>query len=256
MGEAMIDVRGVSKEFARSEEHDAYVAIQDIDLEVEAGEFVCLLGPSGSGKSTLLHLIAGFESPSSGEIRVNGAAITGPGLERGVVFQSELAVFTWLTVAQNVEYGLKIRKVAKERRGEIVERALKMVRLDVHRDKYPRELSGGMKQRVQIARTLANDPACLLMDEPFAALDAQSRTRLQSELVEIWSEQHKTITFVTHDVSEAVFLADRVAVMGHGPAARIEAVVPIELTRPRRRTDPDFAAMTQELTRQLHEDEE
>lgn len=256
MAEAMIEVQGVTKAFARTDDHDAFVAIKNVDLAVAPGEFVCLLGPSGCGKSTLLHLIAGFERPTAGEIWVNGASVTGPSPDRGVVFQSELAVFSWLTVAQNVEYGLRIRKVPKEKRTQTVQGALEMVGLDAHRDKYPRELSGGMKQRVQIARTLANDPACLLMDEPFGALDAQSRARLQDELVRIWSMQTKTIAFVTHDVSEAVFLADRVAVMSHGPSARIDAMVPIELPRPRKRTDPEFVAITQHLTTLLHEDEE
>lgn len=193
MTEAVIEIEGVSKTFRRPDRRGEFTALENVDLEVSSGEFVCLLGPSGCGKSTLLHMIAGFEHPTTGRIQVNGAPVTGPGPDRGVVFQSELAVFPWLTVAQNVEYGLRVRKIPQRQRRETVERALQMVGLAAHRDKLPRELSGGMKQRVQIARTLANDPACLLMDEPFGALDAQTRSRLQGELANIWDQQHKTV---------------------------------------------------------------
>ena len=235
---------------------EGFTAVEDVNFQVNEGEFICILGPSGCGKSTLLHLIAGFANPSRGSITFRGREVTAPAFERGVVFQSELAVFSWLTVHQNVAYGLRVRRVPKAERAEAVARALELVNLDQHADKFPRELSGGMKQRVQIARVLATDPDCMLMDEPFGALDAQTRMKLQDALARIWESMGKTVVFVTHDVAEAVYLADRVAVMTAGPAARIKEVVSVDIDRPRRRGESSVVSLTEELTAQLEDHED
>ncbi|MFD2093194.1 ABC transporter ATP-binding protein [Blastococcus deserti] len=255
-GSRAIEIRGVARWFDDVKTGGRYTAIQDVDLTVRPGEFLSIVGPSGCGKSTLLHMVAGFEPPSAGEIAVRGHRVDRPGADRGVVFQSELAVFPWLTVERNVEYGLRVRKVPAPQRQARVSDVLRLVGLEAHRDKYPRQLSGGMKQRVQIARVLANDPDCMLMDEPFGALDAQTRMRLQDELVRIWQAKVKTVVFVTHDVSEAVYLSDRVAVMSPGPAARVKSVVEVGLPRPRRRDDPEFLRLTSMLTSELHHERE
>lgn len=252
---AAIEIRDVQKRFEGRGSQGPYTALEGVNLVVEEGQFLCLLGPSGCGKSTLLHLIAGFDRPTGGEVLFRGEPIAGPGAERAVVFQSELAVFTWLTVEGNVEYGLRVRGVRRAERASAVCEALELVGLAPHRTKLPRELSGGMKQRVQIARVLANDPDCLLMDEPFGALDAQTRMRLQDELVGIWEKTHKTVVFVTHDVTEAVYLADRIAVMSEGPAGRIKQVVDVNIPRPRDRSAEPAVALVQRLTEELHRTE-
>jgi NitT/TauT family transport system ATP-binding protein len=211
------------------------VAVQNIDLTVNEGEFFCLLGPSGCGKTTLLHMIAGFEQPTAGSIEVFGKEVREPGPDRGVVFQTDLALFSWLTVEENVAFGLKIRGVARSQRQETVEKNLELVGLAPYRRRFPFELSGGMKQRVQIARVLANDPQVLLLDEPFAALDAQTRRHLQRELAAIWARSGKTALFITHDIGESLILGDRVGVMTPGPASRIKRIVEVDLPRPRGR---------------------
>jgi len=249
---AAIEIHEVAKRFQARGSQAAFTALEGIDLSIYDGEFVCLLGPSGCGKSTLLHLIAGFELPSEGAIRFRGSPIAGPSAERGVVFQSELAVFPWLTVERNVEYGLRMRRVPREERAKTVADVLDLVGLSTHRNKLPRELSGGMKQRVQIARVLANDPDCLLMDEPYGALDAQTRMRLQDELTRIWQATKKTIVFVTHDVGEAVYLADRIAVLTDGPAAKIKKIVQVDIDRPRDRSNPAMVELARSLTNELH----
>ncbi len=210
-----------------------HLAITDISLEVAAGEFVSILGPSGCGKSTLLYIIGGFVAPSSGSVAVRGQAVTGPGPDRGPVFQ-EFALFPWKTVLGNVTYGLRQRGVGRREARERARSLLAMVHLQGYENFYPKQLSGGMKQRVAIARTLAYEPTILLMDEPFGALDAHTRTRLQNDLLEIWERDRKTVLFVTHSVEEAVFLSDRVAVMTRSPG-RIKEIVPIHLARPRER---------------------
>jgi len=246
-----IEFSRVGKRFVRPDGKGEYDAVTDINLHIEAHEILCLLGPSGCGKSTLLHMAAGFELPSVGRIRVAGKEIRRPGPDRGVVFQSQEALFGWLTVRQNVEYGPRVRGVDRAQRAGVVEECLQLVGLAAHADKFPRELSGGMKQRVQIARMLANDPAVLLMDEPFGALDAQTRATLQDELQVIWEKSRKTILFVTHDVAEAVLLGDRIAVMTAGPGARISMVLEDRLPRPRDAVTPGFVDLHDKVRRQL-----
>ncbi len=220
-----------------------FLAIRDVSLEVRKGEFLTIVGPSGCGKSTLLDIIAGLAKPNSGKIYIDDKLITGPDLDRGIVLQG-YALLPWRTVRQNVEFGLEIKGVSKAERKEISLRYIKLVGLSGFEDRYPYELSGGMKQRVAIARALAYDPQVLLMDEPFAAVDAQTREVLQDELLRIWEETHKTIIFVTHSIDEAVALADRVAIMTVNPGT-IKEIIDIKLPRPRRvgdiRTSSDFS---------------
>jgi len=206
-------------------------ALIDINLEIQEGEFICLLGPSGCGKSTLLRIIAGLIPASSGQITINGKAIDGPGPDRAVVFQ-DYALFPWMSVRDNIEFGLEARKLAPGARKDISNKLLKVVGLADFADRYPHHLSGGMKQRVSIARALAVDPSLLLMDEPFGALDAQTRRSLQDELLRIWREYRKTVIFVTHSIEEAIYLSDRIVVMTARPG-RIKEVITIDEARPR-----------------------
>jgi NitT/TauT family transport system ATP-binding protein len=221
--------------------------LQQFSVSLTEGEFFCLLGPSGCGKTTVLNLMAGFLAPESGALTLAGQPIRGPGIDRTVVFQSDDALFNWLRTIDNVAFGLRMQGMAKERRHALARQYLHLVHLNGQENKYPSELSGGMKQRVQIARVLASDPKMLLMDEPFGALDAQTRGRMQSELVEIWHKTGKTIVFVTHDITEAVLLADRIGVMTKGPQSRLGAVIPVDLPRPRRRSNPGFGEMWERI---------
>jgi ABC-type nitrate/sulfonate/bicarbonate transport system ATPase subunit len=229
-----------------AEQSNPLVAIEDIDLAVAQSEFVCLLGPSGCGKSTLLFIAAGLEKPTSGIIEADGKAVVGPGRERGMLFQ-QFALFPWRTARANVEFGLEIQGVARRERHERSSRWLSMMRLADFADSYPHQLSGGMQQRVAIARLLINDPDILLMDEPFAALDAQTRTVLCEELIRVWQETRRTVLFVTHSVDEAIFLADRVVVMTRRPG-RIKADISIELPRPRDTSSETFNRYRREIT--------
>jgi len=204
-------------------------AIRDISLTVDAGDFVAVVGPSGCGKTTMLNLIAGFLAPTGGQIRVDGRAVSGPGPDRGVVFQS-FALFPWRTVLDNVAFGPKMRGVPKARRHEIAREYLALAGLSHAAERYPNELSGGMQQRVGVVRALANEPDVLLMDEPFASVDAQTRMTLQEELTRIWEQRRPTVVFITHDVNEAVFLANRVVVLSHGA---VLCDIAIDLPRPR-----------------------
>jgi NitT/TauT family transport system ATP-binding protein len=226
-----------------------FTAIEKINLEVKAGEFMVIVGPSGCGKSTLLDLLGGLTLPTSGHILIDGKPITGPALDRGLVFQ-QYALFPWRTALKNIEFGLEAKGVGKRERAEKAEYFLAMVGLAGFGDRYPHELSGGMKQRVAIARSLAYDPGVLLMDEPFAALDAQTRETLQSELLRIWEESGKTIVFITHGIDEAVYLGQRVAVMTSRPG-RIKAIVDIPLEARSReedlRSNPQFARLRHEV---------
>jgi NitT/TauT family transport system ATP-binding protein len=233
-GAAMIAIDRVSQVF-RTSGRQEHLAISEISLTIEDGAFVSILGPSGCGKSTLLYIVGGFVSPTEGLARMKGKAIKGPGPDRGPVFQ-EFALFPWKSVLGNVMYGPRQQGV-KSAEAEAQSRALiEMVGLKGFEHFYPKELSGGMKQRVALARTLAYHPAVLLMDEPFGALDAHTRTRLQNDLLNIWERDRKTVLFVTHSVEEAVFLSDRVVVMTRAPG-RIKQVVEIDLPRPRRRSE-------------------
>ncbi|MBO1004378.1 ABC transporter ATP-binding protein [Pseudogracilibacillus auburnensis] len=207
------------------------VALNGVDLEIKENEFVTVVGPSGCGKSTLLNIIAGLTKPTSGQVLCDGQIIKGTGTERGVVFQ-QYALFPWLTVKGNVEFGLKIKGVEAKKCKEIALKYLKMVELENFVDHYPKELSGGMKQRVAIARAYAVNPSVLLMDEPFGALDAQTRTQLQEELLQTWAEEQKTCFFITHDVDEAIILGQRVVIMSARPG-RISEIVDVNIPYPR-----------------------
>lgn len=243
-------LKGVSKSFdTKSERIDA---LEDIDLEIQGGEFLCIVGPSGGGKSTLLNLIAGLEQPDTGEIWSNGEWVTGPGPERVVIFQ-EAALFPWLTVFGNVEFGLRMRRVERALRQELALEALKLVHLLRFKDAYVHQLSGGMKQRVALARALVMDPEVLLMDEPFAALDAQTRDLLHDELQEIWAKTGKTILFVTHNVREAACLGDRVILLTAGPG-RIKREFRVELPRPRQIEDPGVMDIARAVLAELREE--
>jgi NitT/TauT family transport system ATP-binding protein len=225
---ALVRLSGVSKVFRTLQGRD-YVAVRDLDLEIAAGEFFCLLGTSGCGKTTVLNLVAGFERATAGSVEIAGRAIEGPGADRGVVFQGDDSLYSWLTAIANVEFGMRMRGVSRGDRQDRARRYLDLVGLAGQDDKHPSELSGGMKQRIQIARVLANEPEILLMDEPFAALDAQTRGVMQQELLKIWRATGKTVLFITHDIDEAVILATRLGVMHAGPASRLKGVIPVEL---------------------------
>lgn len=221
-----IEVDGVGKIY-QGDTPNPIVAVENATLEIEPNQFVTIVGPSGCGKSTLLHMIGGFIPVTSGEIRLNGKQVTEPGPERGIVFQ-HFALFPWLTVVRNVEYGLAEKGIPKKERREIAQHYIDMVKLTGFEDVFPNRLSGGMQQRVALARMLACDPEILLMDEPFGALDAQTRLIMQEELKDIWRESKKTVLFVTHDVREAVFLAQKVVVMSARPG-RIKEIMKIDL---------------------------
>jgi NitT/TauT family transport system ATP-binding protein len=224
-----LEVSGLTKVFSR--DGKVVEAIDNLALAVDEGEFVSIVGPSGCGKTTLLHIIGGFEKPTAGRLAVFGREISGPGPDRGVMFQ-EFSLYPWRTVIGNVGWGLEVRGLPKAERLRIAERYLEMVGLSPFRDHYPAELSGGMKQRVALARTLAFDPKLLLMDEPFGALDAQTREIMQEELQRIYERNRKTVVFVTHDIDEAIYLGDRVLVFSARPG-RIKKDVRIDLARPR-----------------------
>jgi sulfonate transport system ATP-binding protein len=227
----LLKIAGLSKSFPPRNGGGPSAAIRDVDLEVREGEFVCLVGPSGCGKSTLLNIVAGLEAPSTGTVRVNGVPIAGAAGDRGMVFQ-EAALFPWLNVLANVEFPLRRLGLPRGERRERAEYFLRMVHLARFAESYVHELSGGMRQRVAIARALAMDPKILLMDEPFAALDAQTRDILHEELQHIWQETRKTILFVTHNVREAAYLADKVAIFSSHPGT-IKRVLPINYPHPR-----------------------
>jgi NitT/TauT family transport system ATP-binding protein len=235
-----------------SKSYDGVLALSGIDLEFEDRTFTCLLGPSGCGKSTLLGMIAGFAKPSNGRVLVDDREISGASPDRGMVFQ-EFALFPWRTALQNIEFGPTMRGIRKRERRDLAARYLDLVGLAQHGHKYPSQLSGGMKQRVAIARALANNPSVLLMDEPFGALDAQTREIMQEELLTIWERDRKTVIFVTHSISEAVFLADKVVVMGSRPGI-VRGVFDVAIAHPRDRLSPDFVAIEAEIQTILREE--
>jgi NitT/TauT family transport system ATP-binding protein len=229
MAKTKIQIRDLTIDYVNEDRGERHRAIESLTLDVRENEFLCVVGPSGCGKSTLIAAIAGFLRPAAGELTMDGRRITGPGADRGVVFQ-EYALLPWKTVIDNVALGLKFRGIPRAERHEVARRFLRLTNLADAAGKYPHELSGGMKQRAAVARTLANEPEIMLMDEPFAAIDAQTRMTLQEELVGIWTRSRVTVLFVTHSVDEAVFLADRVAVLTANPG-RLKAVVPVDIPR-------------------------
>jgi NitT/TauT family transport system ATP-binding protein len=224
--------------------------IQSASFNIEQSEFLCIVGPSGCGKSTLLNIIAGFLQPTGGVIQIGGKAVNGYGQDRGVVFQDFAQLFPWRTALGNVTFGLEMKGVGKAEREDIAHRQLKLVKLEKFANSYPHHLSGGMQQRVAIARALAYNPAVLLMDEPFAALDALTRDDMQRLLADVWRETRKTVIYVTHNVAEAVYLADRVIVMTPHPGT-VKAMIPITLPRPRDSLSVEFLDYQKELLRHL-----
>ncbi|WML33765.1 ABC transporter ATP-binding protein [Clostridium sp. OS1-26] len=245
-------IEGVNKKFISK--HKETYTLDNINLSFKKGEFICLLGPSGCGKSTLLNIIAGLETPSEGKIYLNEKEINGVGVDRAVMFQ-ESALFPWLKVIDNVEFGMKMKGIPKKERREKALHYLKMVHLAKFQNSFIHELSGGMRQRVALARALTLDSEVLLMDEPFAALDSQTKSILQSELQKVWWETKKTIIFVTHNVEEAVLLGDRVIVMSTNPG-KVKKEFKIELGRPRNIENVDLAYITAQVMKELKEEVE
>lgn len=245
---ASVRVDGVDIRFG------SFHAVRDISLDIAAGEFLCLLGPSGCGKSTLLSALAGFVRPHQGSLSVDGTPVTGPAPDLGMVFQSSEALFDWLTVGQNVAFGPRMRGRSRAEQSALADEYLGLVGLRHCADRFPGQLSGGMRQRVQIARVLANQPRVVLMDEPFGALDAQTRQVMQEEMTRIRQATGCTVVFVTHDIDEAILLADRVAVMTAGPAASIKAVYPVDLPGPRDASGPAAAELRHALRQDIGEE--
>ena len=220
--------------------------VENVSIDIGASEFLCIVGPSGCGKSTLLNIIAGFLTPASGEIKIGGKAVTGHGMDRGVVFQDFAQLFPWRTALGNVSFGLEMKGVANPEREKIAREQLRLVKLEKFTNSFPHHLSGGMQQRVAIARALAYNPSVLLMDEPFAALDAMTRDDMQRLLADVWKETRKTIIYVTHNVAEAVYLADRVVVMSAHPGT-VKTVMKVDLPRPRDPLSVEFLDCQKEL---------
>jgi NitT/TauT family transport system ATP-binding protein len=252
MSAAHIVIKGVNKIFKTADSD--VVALKDINLDIPDGQFVCLLGPSGCGKSTLLNAAAGFSMPTSGSISANGQLVTGPGPDRGMVFQ-EYALFPWMTVAQNISFGLEIKGLSEAQREPIVASLLHKLGLTEFRARFPKDLSGGMRQRVAIARVLALDSPILLMDEPFGALDALTRRNLQDELLRIWAELGKTVIFVTHSIEEAIYLADRIVVMTYRPGT-VKRDLLVNLPRLRDPASAEFNALKRELGQLVMEEQQ
>ena len=248
-----IQIKAVKKEYRG--DHGTTVALNGVDLDIMENEFVCVVGPSGCGKSTLLNILAGLHEASSGECYLDGEAIHGTDVKRGVVFQ-QYALFPWQTVLQNVMFGPQMKRLPKAECIEIARKYIRMVGLEDFENSFPKELSGGMKQRVAIARAYANDPEVLLMDEPFGALDAQTRAQLQTELLKTWEEEKKTCFFITHDVDEAVLLAQRVVIMSARPG-RIKRIVDIDIPYPRdqaTKSDPHFMELKAEIWNEVYQE--
>jgi len=252
MSATHIVISQVNKVFQSAERE--LVALKDINLEIPQGQLVCLLGPSGCGKSTLLNAVAGFALPTSGTITADGVQVTAPGPDRGMVFQ-EYALFPWMTVEDNIGFGLQIKGMARAQIKERVDYLLGMLSLSDFRARFPKDLSGGMRQRVAIARVLALDSPIMLMDEPFGALDALTRRNLQDELLRIWAELKKTIIFVTHSIEEAIYLADRIVVMTYRPGT-VKRDILVELPRMRDPSAPEFNALKRELGQLVMEEQQ
>jgi NitT/TauT family transport system ATP-binding protein len=248
MAVSHIEIRDVSLVYDTPS--GSVTGVQGVSVSIASSEFLCIVGPSGCGKSTLLNIIAGFLAPTAGEVRIGGKAVSGHGLDRGVVFQDFAQLFPWRTALGNVTFGLEMKGVGKAEREQIALRQLALVKLEKFVRSYPHHLSGGMQQRVAIARALAYNPSVLLMDEPFAALDALTRDDMQRLLADVWRETRKTVVYVTHNVAEAVYLADRVVVMTPHPGT-VKAELPIPLARPRDPLSVEFLAHQKELLRHL-----
>ncbi|MEH6693291.1 MAG: ABC transporter ATP-binding protein [Pseudorhizobium pelagicum] len=245
-------VKGVSRTFPGVRGGAPVQALHPTDLDIAKNDFVTILGPSGCGKSTLLRIIAGLDRPTTGSVLLEGQAITGPGADRGMVFQS-YTLFPWLTVRENVGFGLRERGIAAKEAAEIVDSYLDKVGLRGFENHWPKQLSGGMQQRTAIARALANDPKILLLDEPFGALDNQTRGLMQELLLGIWEREQKTVVFVTHDIEEAVFMASRVVTMTARPG-RIKSITPVDIPHPRHYTvkaSPEFSELRLKLTEEI-----
>jgi ABC-type nitrate/sulfonate/bicarbonate transport system ATPase subunit len=246
-----LSLRGLAKHYT-SADGRTVEALLPVDLDIAPGEFLVVVGPSGCGKSTMLNILAGLIPPSAGEARVGEAVVHGPDIDRGMVFQ-DFALFPWLTVAGNVEFGLEGKGVPRRARRETALRYLEMVGLADFAEKRPRELSGGMKQRVAIARTFATEPSIIFMDEPFGSLDALTRRHLQHELLRIWQRHRKTVVFITHSVAEAIYLADRIVLMTARPG-RVKTVIPIDLRHPRDPTSGEFRTIERRVYNDLDEE--
>jgi NitT/TauT family transport system ATP-binding protein len=250
-GNPKVHLDGISLSY-RTNDGKSLLALDNIQLKVHPGEFLCIVGPSGCGKSTLLHLIAGLQQPTSGRILMDNKPVTAPGTDRILIFQ-ELGLFPWLKVGENVEFGMKMKGVPKAERQERVDYYLRLVHLSQFRDSYTHQLSGGMRQRVALARALATEPDVLLMDEPFAALDAQTRDLLHDELERLWAETGRTIIFVTHNVREAIRLGDRVALISFRPG-KVKREYHVDLPRPRQLEDVSVALCAREILDDLREE--
>jgi NitT/TauT family transport system ATP-binding protein len=247
---AKLEARHIRKEFDDGD--SKLLAIEDINLSVRESEFCVIVGPSGCGKSTFLYLAAGFEKPTSGDILLNGKPVKGPGPDRGFVFQ-EFALYPWKTVLGNVSFGLEIQGMKREEAKETAEKYIETIGLQGFENAYPHTLSGGMKQRVGIARALAYDPEVLLMDEPFGSLDAQTKKLMQQELLRVWSQTRKTVLYVTHSVVEASFLADRVVVLTARPS-KVKGIIDIDIPRPRSYTDENYLDVRERILGLLDEE--
>mgnify|MGYP000933281070 FL=1 len=248
-----VEIQGVVKKF--STRNGEVIALNGVDLSIRDKEFVCVVGPSGCGKSTLLNIIGGLDIPTSGKVLVDGKEVDGPSPKRGIVFQ-QYALFPWLTVEANVQFGLKLQGMSREEMDQVTRRYLKVVGLENFAKSYPKELSGGMKQRVAIARAYAVNPEVLLMDEPFGALDAQTRVQLQTELLNTWENEQKTCFFITHDVEEAIILAQRVVIMSARPG-RVKDIVDIDIPYPRdqaTKMSPRFLELKNDIWGQVYEE--
>jgi NitT/TauT family transport system ATP-binding protein len=239
-----IELRNITLEYDSVD--NPVTALRDVSFSVEPAEFLCVVGQSGCGKTTMVNIVAGFLQPTSGGILISGKAVSGKGLDRGIVFQDFAQLFPWRTAQRNVEFGLEMKGISKEERAQIALEFLRLVNLEKFARSYPHELSGGMQQRVAIARTLAYNPAVLIMDEPFAALDALTREEMQRFLVDVWKETNKTVIYVTHNVAEAVYLADRVIVFSPHPGT-VKAQVKIALARPRDTLSIEFLEYQKEI---------
>jgi ABC-type nitrate/sulfonate/bicarbonate transport system ATPase subunit len=255
VSQRILSIRGVTRTFPGQGRAGPTLALQPTDVTVAPGEFVAILGPSGCGKSTLLRIVAGLDRPTAGQVALGGMPVAGPGPDRGMVFQS-YTLFPWLTVEGNIRYGLRERGLPEAEQREIAARFIARTGLRGFENHWPRQLSGGMQQRCALARALANDPEILLLDEPFGALDHQTRELMQELLLEIWEADRKTVLFVTHDIDEAVFLANRVLVMSARPG-RIKAEVPVPLPYPREwtvKTTPEFGTLKARLMAEIREE--